>query len=44
MAPRTALALGMLLLGDRGGSLEHGAKAAAWIEGADVVWSHDTGG
>ena len=45
MAASTALVLGLLFLGDRGGSPEQGAKAAAaGIEAADVVWSYDTGG
>ncbi len=44
MVASTALVLGLLLLVDRGGSPEPGAKAAAGIEAADVVWSYDTGG
>ena len=44
MVASTALALGLLLLGDGGGSPEQQAKAAAGIEAAEVVWSYDTGG
>jgi|WetSurSiteA1Bulk_404760.scaffolds.fasta_scaffold422729_2 hypothetical protein len=44
MVASTALALGMLLLGDGGGSPEQPAKPVAGVEAADVLWSYDTGG
>jgi hypothetical protein len=44
MVGSTALALGLLLLGDGGGSPERRAGVAAGNEAADVVWSYETGG
>jgi hypothetical protein len=44
MVASMALALGLLVPGDRGGSPGPGAEAAAAIEAADVVWRYDTGG